>query len=267
MSKPDERHSRDTPVTRGVRLLAGKVAIVTGGGSGIGRAVALALAGHDARVVVAGRRASPGEETVAAIRRAGGQAAFRRTDVTVSAEVAALVRFAVDAFGSLDIAFNNAGFQEPRVLLAEQPEEAFDTVFATNVKGLYLCLKYEIAQMLETGGGVIVNNASVSGIRNPNPGLALYSASKSAVISLTKSAAMEYAARNIRINAVAPGRVVTEMMLRSGIDDMARVAEGLPLKRMGRPEEIAQAVVWLASDAASFVVGHTVCVDGGFLSQ
>lgn len=128
-------------------------------------------------------------------------------------------------------------------------------------------MRDEIAQMLETGGGVILNTASVSGIRNPNPGLALYSASKSAVISLTKSAAMEYDARNIRINAVAPGRVVTEMMLRSGIDDVAKVAESLPLKRMGRAEEVAQAVVWLASDAASFVVGQTLCVDGGFLAQ
>lgn len=248
-------------------LFEGKVALVTGGGSGIGRASALALAERGARVIVAGRRASFCEETVAMIRAAGGHATCRRADVTVSADVAGLVRFAVDTFGRLDIAFNNAGHQEPRAALADQPEETFEAVFATNVKGIYLCMKYEIAWMLTTGGGVIINNASVSGIRNPNPGLALYSASKSAVISMTTSAAMEYAARNIRINAVAPGRVVTEMMLRSGIDDMTKVAEGLPLRRMGRPEEVAHAVVWLASDAASFVVGHTICVDGGFLAQ
>lgn len=249
------------------RLFDNKVALVTGGGSGIGRASALALAQHGARIVVAGRRGSLCEETVALIRGDGGQAAFKQTDVRIPSEVTALVRFTVGTFGRLDIAFNNAGYQEPRALLAEQSEETFDTVFTTNVKGIYLCMKYEIAQMLEGGGGVIINNASVSGIRNPNAGLSLYSASKSAVISLTKSAAMEYAAKNIRINAVAPGRVVTEMMLRSAIDDMAKVAEALPLKRMGRPEEVAQAVLWLASDAASFVVGQTLGVDGGFLTQ
>lgn len=128
-------------------------------------------------------------------------------------------------------------------------------------------MQCEIAHMLGAGGGVIINNASVSGIRNPNPGLALYSASKSAVISLTKSAAMEYAAKNIRINGVAPGRVMTDMMLRSGIADMASVADGLPVKRMGEPEEVANVVVWLASEAAAFVVGHVIAVDGGFLSQ
>ncbi len=248
-------------------LFDGRTALVTGGGSGIGRATALALAQQGARLIVAGRRVSPCEETVALIRAVGGEAAFKPTDVSVPSEVAGLVRFTVDTFGRIDIAFNNAGYQERRALLAEQPDQVFEAVFATNVKGVYLCMKHEIAQMLETGGGVIVNNASVSGMRNPNPGLALYAASKSAVISLTRSAAMEYAARNIRINAVAPGRVVTEMMLQSGIDDMAAVAAGLPLKRMGQPEEVARAVVWLASDAASFVVGQTLGVDGGFLAQ
>jgi len=248
-------------------LFDGRAALITGGGSGIGRATALALAEQGARVVVAGRRASLCEETVGLIRAAGGEAVAKPTDVTVPAEVAALVRFTVHTLGRIDIAFNNAGYQERRALLAEQPEEIFETVFATNVRGIYLCMKNEIARMLETGGGVIVNNASVSGIRNPNPGLALYSASKSAVISLTRSAAMEYAAKNIRINAVAPGRVVTAMMLHSGIDDMAKVAAGLPLKRMGQAEEVARAVVWLASDAASFVVGQTLGVDGGFLAQ
>jgi NAD(P)-dependent dehydrogenase (short-subunit alcohol dehydrogenase family) len=245
----------------------GKIALVTGGGSGIGRAAALAFARQGAAVVVAGRRPALCAETVGVIRAAGGKAALKQTDVSVAPEVAALVRFTTETFGRVDIAFNNAGHQERRALLADQPEAVFEAVFATNVRSVYLCMKYEIAAMLASGGGVIVNNASVSGIRNPNSGLALYSASKSAVISLTKSAAMEYAARNIRINAVAPGRVVTDMMLRSGIDDMTRVADSLPLKRMGRPDEVAQAVVWLASDAALFVVGHTVCVDGGFLAQ
>ena len=245
----------------------GRTVVVTGGGSGIGRATALALAKRGARVVVAGRRLSLCEETARLIRAAGGAAVTKRTDVGVSEDVAELLRFATDAFGRVDIAFNNAGAQERRRLLAEQPDDVFDAVFGTNVKGLYLCMKHEIAHMLAAGGGVIVNNASVSGLRNPNPGLALYSASKSAAISLTRSAAMEYAARNIRINAIAPGRVVTDMMLGSGIDDMATVASGLPLKRMGTPEEVAEAVVWLASDAASFVVGQTLVVDGGFLAQ
>jgi NAD(P)-dependent dehydrogenase (short-subunit alcohol dehydrogenase family) len=245
----------------------GRVALVTGGTSGIGRAAARVLAAHGARVVVAGRRRADGEETVAQIRRDGGHAAFKATDVTRGDEVADLVRFAVATFGRLDIAFNNAGYQERRALLAEQPDEAFDTVFGTNVRGLYYCLKYEIAHMREAGGGVIINNASVSGVRNPNPGLALYSASKSAVISLTRSAALEYAAHRIRINAVAPGRVRTDMLLGSGIDDMARVAASLPLGRLGEPDEVAAAVLWLASDAASFVAGHTLHVDGGFLAQ
>lgn len=253
--------------SRAIQEFAGKVALVTGGGSGIGRASAVAFAAAGAAVVLGGRRADRCAETVAAIEGGGGRAVFRPTDVTVPSEVAALVRFAVDAFGRLDIAFNNAGYQEPRAPLAEQPLEVFDRVFATNVKSVFTCMQYEIAQMLETGGGVIVNNASVSGIRNPNPGLALYSASKSAVISLTRSTAMEYAARKVRINAVAPGRVVTEMMLRSGIADMAAVANGLPVKRMGQPEEVANVVVWLASDAAAFVVGHVIAVDGGFLAQ
>lgn len=246
---------------------SGKVALITGGGSGIGRASALALASSGVAVVLGGRRAASCAETVAAIERDGGRAAFRPTDVTRPPEVAALVRFAVDTFGRLDIAFNNAGYQEPRAPLAEQPLQAFDKVFATNVQSVFTCMQCEIAHMLGAGGGVIINNASVSGIRNPNPGLALYSASKSAVISLTKSAAMEYAAKNIRINGVAPGRVMTDMMLRSGIADMASVADGLPVKRMGEPEEVANVVVWLASEAAAFVVGHVIAVDGGFLSQ
>jgi NAD(P)-dependent dehydrogenase (short-subunit alcohol dehydrogenase family) len=243
------------------------VALVTGGTSGIGRAAARALAAHGARVVVAGRRRPDGEETVARIRHDGGDAAFKPTDITRAADVADLVRFAVATFGGLDIAFNNAGYQERRAPLGEQPDEAFEAVFATNVRGLYYCLKHEIAHMREAGGGVIINNASVSGVRNPNPGLALYSASKSAVISLTKSAALEYAPHRIRINAIAPGRVRTDMLLRSGIDDMARVAASLPMGRLGEPEEVASAVLWLASDAASFVAGHTLHVDGGFLAQ
>ena len=139
-------------------------------------------------------------------------------------------------------------------------------MFDTNVRSVYLSLQHQIRLMSSQGGGAIVVNTSVSGLRNPNPGLALYSASKAALVSLTRSAAMEYAEKGVRINAVAPGRVVTDMMLGSKIMDMSAVAAGLPLRRMGRPEEVAEAVVWLASDSASFVVGHVLCTDGGFMA-
>jgi len=139
-------------------------------------------------------------------------------------------------------------------------------VFGANVRSIFFCLKHQVRAMDSQGGGCIVNNASVSGIRNPNPGLALYCASKAAVISLTRSAAMECAPRGIRINAIAPGRVTTDMMLRSGIGDMGAVAAGLPLRRLGEPEEVAEAVLWLTSSEASFVVGHILAIDGGFLA-
>ncbi|MGQ3032174.1 MAG: SDR family NAD(P)-dependent oxidoreductase, partial [Ferrovibrionaceae bacterium] len=166
----------------------------------------------------------------------------------------------------LDIAFNNAGFQERRAELAAQPEAVYDAVFDVNVRGLFLAMKAQIPLMLARGGGVIVNNASVSGLRNPNPGLSLYAASKAAAVSLTRSAAMEYAPRGVRINAVSPGRVETPMMLASGIADMSAVAAGLPIRRLGTPEEVAEAVLWLASPQSGFVVGHNLCVDGGFMS-
>jgi NAD(P)-dependent dehydrogenase (short-subunit alcohol dehydrogenase family) len=177
-----------------------------------------------------------------------------------------MVDFALAELGRLDIVFNNAAFQEPRGLLADQPDETYERVLDTNLRSVFQAMKAQIPAMLRQGGGVIVNNASVSGVRNPNPGLSLYAASKAAVLALTRAAAMEYAPQKIRINAISPGRVVTPMMLGSKIADMGAVAAGLPLRRMGQPEEVAEAVVWLASDAASFVVGHNLCVDGGFLA-
>lgn len=172
----------------------------------------------------------------------------------------------VEKFGRVDIAFNNAGMQERRAPLAEQTLNVFDDVFQTTVRALFDAMKAPLAQMLKQGEGTIINNASVSGVRNPNPGLSVYSASKAAVISLTRSAAMEYAPAGIRINAISPGRVETQMMLSSGIADMEAI-RALPLRRMGKPEEVAEAVVWLPSPAASFVVGHNLCADGGFLLQ
>jgi NAD(P)-dependent dehydrogenase (short-subunit alcohol dehydrogenase family) len=184
----------------------------------------------------------------------------------IAEDLAKLHQTIVNDHGRLDVAFNNAGYQEPRAPLAEQDAALCDRVFETNVRSVFLSLQHQIRIMLQLGKGAIVVNTSVSAMRNPNPGLALYSASKAALISLTRSAAMEYAPLGIRINAVAPGRVVTGMMLASKIMDMDAVAAGLPLRRMGQPEEVAEAVVWLASDAASFVVGHVLCTDGGFMA-
>jgi NAD(P)-dependent dehydrogenase (short-subunit alcohol dehydrogenase family) len=243
-----------------------KVALVTGGATGIGRAAALAFGRRGALVVIAGRRQSEGDAAVAALSEIGAAGRFIATDVTKPADIADLHRTVQHDYGRLDIAFNNAGYQEPRAPLAEQDAAVYDRVFDTNVRSVYLCLQHQIPIMLRQGKGAIVVNTSVSGLRNPNPGLALYSASKAALISLTRSAAMEYAPQGVRINGVAPGRVVTDMMLASKIMDMSAVAAGLPLRRMGQPEEVAEAVVWLASDAASFIVGHVLCADGGFMA-
>jgi len=247
--------------------LAGKAVLVTGGTSGIGRATALAFARRGADIAILGRDADRGHDTAAACRAAGGAACFITVDLGDTERIGRAIQQARDQLGRLDIAFNNAGVQERRAPLADQPDEVFDTVFDVNVRSLFLAMKAEIALMLPAGSGVIINNGSVSGLRNPNPGLALYAASKAAVLSLTRSAALEYAPRGLRINAVSPGRVETPMMLASGIADMSAVAAGLPARRLGRPEEVAEAVVWLASDAASFVVGHNLCVDGGFLAS
>jgi len=243
-----------------------RIVLVTGGATGIGRAAALAFGRRGALVVMAGRRPSEGDKAVAALSEIGAAGRFIATDVTKPADLAALHATILRDHGRLDVAFNNAGYQEPRAPLAEQDPALYDRVFDTNVRSVYLCLQQQIPIMARQGKGAIVVNTSVSGLRNPNPGLALYSASKAALVSLTRSAAMEYAEKGVRINGVAPGRVVTDMMLASKIMDMGAVAAGLPLRRMGQPEEVAEAVVWLASDAASFVVGHVLCADGGFMA-
>jgi NAD(P)-dependent dehydrogenase (short-subunit alcohol dehydrogenase family) len=253
--------------TAGDRM-KGKVCLVTGGGSGIGRAAAIKMAEQGAAgVVIAGRREAEIEATAMACRALGTQALAVRTDVTQENEVERLVRTALERYGRLDVAFNNAGHQERRAPLEGQSSAVYDEVFDTNVRSVFLCLRHQLPPMFARGEGRIVINASVSGVRNPNPGLSLYSASKAAVISLVRSAAMEAAPRGVRINAIAPGRVVTDMMLRSGVGDMASVAAGLPLKRMGRPAEVAEAVLWLLSDASSYVVGHVLAADGGFLAS
>ncbi len=245
----------------------GKIVLVTGATSGIGEATARAFARSGATVVVVGRNRDKGAAVAAECAAAGGVGSlFLAADVTEPEAMSGVVGQVMERFGRLDVAFNNAGWQEPRAPLDEQPDAVFDQVFDTNVRALFLAMKAEIAVMRGQGGGVVINNASVSGVRNPNPGLALYAASKAAALALTRAAAMEFAPQGIRINAVSPGRIVTPMMLGSKIADMSVVAAGLPARRLGQPEEVAEAVLWLASDAASFVIGHNFCVDGGFLA-
>jgi NAD(P)-dependent dehydrogenase (short-subunit alcohol dehydrogenase family) len=253
-----------------VNTLTRKVAIVTGGTSGIGRATALALAREGAMVAISGRREDDGAAIVDAIKSAGGEAMFVRTDVTQEADVAALVAATVRAYGRLDVAFNNAGTGEGRsASIHERTAPEFERVMATNVLGVFLALKYEIAAMLENGGA-IVNNSSVSGLVG-FAGSAIYVASKHAVIGLTKSAALEYATRGIRINAVCPGGTETPLMNRitggAQTERHRQYVDFHPIGRMAQPEEIAAAVVWLCSERASFVTGQALAVDGGWTTR
>ena len=247
----------------------GKVALVTGGGSGIGRATALAFAREGARVVIGNRNVQRGEETVSMIRDAGGTASFRRTDVLVATDVEALVDHAISKYGGLDLAFNNAGFEGDVRPLVEQTENNYDAVMDINVKGVWLSMKYEIPRILERGGGAIVNCASVAGLIG-FPGIGIYVASKHAVIGLTKNAAVEYSAQGIRINAVNPAVIDTEMSDRV-IANANLTKEDLstlhPIGRIGRAEEVAEGVLWLCSGRASFVTGHSLLVDGGFTAR
>jgi NAD(P)-dependent dehydrogenase (short-subunit alcohol dehydrogenase family) len=242
---------------------AGKIVVVTGAGSGIGRDTALAFARQGAIIAAAGRRVAEGERLVAEIAALGGRARFVATDVTQPGDIERLMAIPTAEYGGIDVLFNNAGYQEPRSTIIDTPDDTFDRVFDTNTRAVWLGMKYALAHMVAKGSGVIINCASASGLRNANIGLSLYSASKAAVVSLTKSAALEYGPA-IRVNAVSPGRIETPMMLASKIADMNVVAQGLPLKRLGRPEEVANAALFLASDAASFVTGHILEVDGGF---
>ncbi len=245
-----------------------KVALVTGGGSGIGRATAVAFAREGAQVVIGDSNVQRGEETVSMIRDAGGTASFKRTDVLVAAEVKALVNHAVTTYGGLEMAFNNAGIEGDVKPLADQTEANFDAVMGVNVKGVWLSMKYEIPRMLKQGGGAIVNCSSVAGVVG-FPGIGIYAASKHAVIGLTKTAALEYSAQRIRINAVNPAAIDTEMIdrLADGMntkkDDLTKFH---PIGRLGRVEEVAEAVLWLCSDKASFVTGHSMIIDGGFIA-
>ena len=249
---------------------AGKVVLVTGGTGGIGRAAAIAFGRAGARVVVAGRREPEGRETVRLIDQAGAQALFVQADVSRDADARAMVDATMAALGRLDAAFNNAGIEGQPGLVHEQTEANFDRVMGINVKGMWLSMKYEIPAILESGGGAIVNNSSIIGLVGSH-GMSIYSASKHAIIGLTKSAALEYAKQKIRVNAVAPGGVQTEMLDRvtGGADSeyRAKMAAMHPMGRVGTADEIAAAVVWLCSDAASFVTGHVLAADGGFTAR
>jgi NAD(P)-dependent dehydrogenase (short-subunit alcohol dehydrogenase family) len=248
--------------------LRGKVAIVTGGTSGIGRDAAVLFAKVGAKVVVAGRREAEGKETIDLIRAAGGDGLFVKTDVSRAADVRALVQKTVEKFGRLDVAFNNAGIEGSWSPIAEQSEEDWDSTIDINLKGVWLCLKYEIQQMLKQGGGgAIVNMASVAGFIG-SAGAATYCASKHGVMALTKSAALETARSGIRVNVVCPAVIETPMGERLwGAPEAKKFALGLhPIGRFGRPEEIADAVVWMCSDGASFMTGQSLVLDGGFLA-
>ena len=255
---------QDTTTTE----LHGKVALVTGGTSGIGRDAAVLFAKAGAKVVVAGRREVEGKETIELIRAGGGDGLFVKTDVSKASEVDVLIQKTVERFGRLDIAFNNAGIEGAWVPVVRQSEEDWDRIIAVNLKGVWLCLKYEIQQMLKQGrGGAIVNMGSVTGLIG-SVGAGAYSASKHGVIGLTKSAALENAKSGIRINAVCPG--FTETPMTDRIFRVPQIHKQVlschPIGRLGKPAEIAEAVVWMCSDRSSFMTGQTLVLDGGYLA-
>lgn len=248
---------------------AGSVALITGGGSGIGRATAQAFAHRGAQVVIADVHELDGRETVRLIANEGGQATFLATDVSQAAAVEALVATTVQTYGRLNYAFNNAGINEEHGPVTQVSEALWDRIMAINLKGIYLCMKAEIAQMLRQGSGdggrAIVNTASVVGLAGSR-GHPAYVASKHGIIGLTRAAARDYAALGIRVNSVCPGTIQTPMYVqREGADPDhdAHLAAQIPIGRLGTPQDVAEAVLWLCSDAASFVTGHTLVIDGG----
>lgn len=254
-------------------IVSGRIALVTGAAAGIGRATALKFAAEGAKVVVSDVVVPGGEETVAMIRANGGEALFVGADVSKTADVTALIAGTVAAYGRLDCACNNAGIEGVIAPFTEQTEENFDRIIAVNLKGTFLCLQAEIAQMLTQGGGAIVNLSSVAGLIG-FPGLSAYVASKHGVNGLTKNAALEYAKQGIRVNSVCPAGIDTRMLdslaeqATGGTMTSRQMMDGLhPMGRIGTPDEVADLIVWLCSDKASFMTGAHVPVDGGFVAQ
>lgn len=241
----------------------GKVAFVTGAASGIGRAAAVAFASEGARVVIVDRSEHALREVEAAVKGADGEVLAITADVSVPEQVRAAVARTVEAFGRLDIAFNNAGVENKATPLADIELDEWDRILGINLRGTFVCMKHEIAQMLKQGGGVVVNTSSGAGIRGVAGGAA-YSASKHAIIGMTKSAALDYAKSNIRVNAVLPGNIETPMMDRFTGGDIQKAIDLEPVGRLGKPEEIAEAVLWMSSDLGGFVTGSAIVVDGGW---
>jgi NAD(P)-dependent dehydrogenase (short-subunit alcohol dehydrogenase family) len=249
MARPD----RDT----------GKVAFVTGAASGIGRATAVAFAAEGARVAILDRTADVLRETVAAVKEAGGDVLAIACDVSIPEQVEAAVAQAVKAFGRIDCAFNNAGVENKAAPLHQIELEEWDRILGINLRGAFLCMKHEVAQMLRQGGGVVVNTSSGAGIRGVAVG-ASYAASKHAIIGMNRSAALDYAKLNIRVNAVLPGNIATPMMDRFTGGDIQKAIDLEPVGRLAKPEEIAEAVLWMCSDLGGFVTGASIVVDGGW---
>ena len=252
--------------------LNGKVALVTGGASGMGKITAQMFAREGAKVVVTTDANIKGaEDTVGLIKNAGGEASFIKCDVSKAAEVETLINKTVEIYGSLDIAFNNAGVgpdgkRLPVVPIADCPEDVWDRTIDVNLKGVFLCMKYEIRQMLKQGKGAIVNTSSIGAFK-PLPGFSAYAASKSGVIGLTKIAAIEYAASGIRVNCICPGPTertqLIENLTSTHPEERERATNAIPMHRMGEPEEVAETVIWLCSDAASYVTANALLLDGG----
>lgn len=250
-----------------VRQFENKVAIVTGGSFGIGRVTAILFAQQGAKVAVVDWVED--QETINAIQQAGGEAIFIKCDVSKDREVRAMVEQTVSAFGRLDYAFNNAGIEGESAITHEVTEENFDKVIGVNLKGVWLCMKYQIPHMLRQGEGAIVNCSSIAGVIG-FPGIPIYTASKHAVIGITKTTALEYAQSGIRVNAVCPGAIQTPMIDRFMEKNRASKEQMVinePMGRFGEPEEIAEVAIWLCSDASSFVTGHALLADGGWVAR
>jgi NAD(P)-dependent dehydrogenase (short-subunit alcohol dehydrogenase family) len=248
--------------------LKDKIALVTGGNTGIGEATALELARQGAKVVIAARREQECQRVADLVRQSGGEAIAVKADVTRSDDCSHMVGKAVDVFGGLHIAFNNAGLGRAGKFVADEDEAAWDAVMAVNLKGVFLSMKHEIPVILASGGGVIVNTSSIGGLI-ASPGQAAYQASKHGVLGLTKAAALEYAKRGLRVNAICPGPTRTEMVKRwfamPGVEE--KIVASIPCGRIAEPEEVAEAVVYLASGNSAFITGSSLVIDGGFVVQ